>query len=179
MPVSIDQVTALKFNSMLYVLAQQKGSKFASRVRRETCTGYEAAYFDTLGAFDLPQPSTTRHGDTPLVEADFARRKVTPYKWELGTMLDSYDLERMQTNPEGAVLEGFTNSFGHKKDDIVIAALLGSATVGKTGGSSVATLQAEVGQIGIDGTTGGVRYLRSILCPPLARWSVWKWPRFS
>jgi len=157
MAVTIDQVTAQKFSTVLYTLAQQKGSKFAGKVRVETCSGYELAYFDTIAAFDLPSAATTRHGDTPLVEPEFSRRKVTPSKWDMGTMLDSYDLQRMQTDPQGSVVEGFANSFGRKKDDLIIAAAFGAASIGKTGSSSVASLQAETGQYGIDGTTGGVK----------------------
>lgn len=147
----IDQVTAQKFSANLHVLAQQKGSKFASRVRNESCVGYELAYFDTLAAFTAPTQQTTRHGDTPLIEPDFNRRKVTPYKWELGTLLDSYDLKRMQEDPQGAVVQGFANSLGRKKDDIIIDALLGIAYIGKTGASSVAGLYAESGHYDIDG----------------------------
>lgn len=147
----IDQVTAQKFSANLHVLSQQKGSKFASRVRNESCTGYELAYFDTLAAFGAPTQQTTRHGDTPLVEPDFNRRKVTPYKWELGTLLDSYDLKRMQSDPQGSIVQGFANSLGRKKDDIIIDALLGIAYVGKTGSSSVAGAYAETGHYDIDG----------------------------
>ena len=155
MALTIDQVTAQKFNTMLYQLAQQKESKFANKVRRETVAGYELAYFDTIGVEDLPEAAVTRHGDTPLTDGEFGRRKATPTKWHKGRLLDSYDLQRMQTDPQGAILTGFTQSFGRKKDDIIIAAALGNAITGKDGTGPTVALDDE--SIGIDGTTGGVR----------------------
>lgn len=160
----IDQVTAIQFSSTLYQLAQQKESKFASKVRRESVSSAEFAYFDTIAAEDAPEAAVTRHGPTPLSESVYGRRKVLPSKWHKGTMLDSYDLARMKENPQGAIVQNFARSFGRKKDDLIIAAALGSAAIGKTGATTVAGLYAEglvagcPAQIGIDGTasTGAV-----------------------
>ena len=151
MAVTIDQIMAQQFSGTLYTLAQQKESKFGSRVRRESVVSAELAYFDTYGEEDLPEQAVTRHGETPLTESPFGRRKVTPYKWHKGTMLDSYDLQRMKADPQGAVVQGFARSFGRKKDDLIITAALGAALIGKTGATTIAALNNETDQIGIDG----------------------------
>jgi len=158
MPYTMDQVAAQQFSSTLYQLAQQKESKFASRVRREPVASAELAYFDTVGPETAPEQASTRHGDTPLDEGDFGRRKVTPFKWHKGRLLDQPDLDRMRHGDmSGVTLQGFASSFGRKKDDLIIAAMYGAAAISKTGASSVASLEAETGQYGIIGTTGGVR----------------------
>lgn len=156
MAVTINQIFAQQFSGTLYTLAQQKESKFASRVQRESVVSAELAYFDTYGEEDLPEQAVVRHGETPLTESPFGRRRVVPYKWHKGTILDSYDMARMKANPEGAVTQGFARSFGRKKDDLIITAALGEARIGKTGATSIAALHNETGQIGIDGDTGGV-----------------------
>lgn len=151
MPVTINTIFAQQFSGTLYTLAQQKESKFGSRVQRESVVSAELAYFDTYGEEDLPEQAVTRHGETPLTESPFGRRKVTPDLWEKGTMLDKHDLDRMKADPQGAVVQGFARAFGRKKDDLIITAALGEAKIGKAGATSIAALNNETGQIGIDG----------------------------
>ena len=151
MPVTIDQILAKQFSPTLYMLAQQKESRFASKVRRETVSKAELAYFDTIGAEDDPEQATTRHGDTPLTESNFGRRRCVPYKWHKGTMLDSYDLLRMQADPNGPVVQSFAMAFGRKKDKIIRDAALGTAYIGKEGGSTVDFKDESIGING-DGT---------------------------
>jgi hypothetical protein len=154
-PDNISQVTAYKFSTVLYQLAQQRVSKFGSKVRREPVSGYELAYFDTIGVEDAPEPAVTRHGATPLSEGTFGRRKATPAKWHKARMLDSYDLLRMQEDVQGATMEAFSASFARKLDDIIIAASVGTALTGKDGTGPQVKLADE--SIGLNGTTGGVR----------------------
>lgn len=150
---TIQNIAAQKFSPVLYELATQKESKFASKVRRESVANAELAYFDTYGVEDLPEQAVIRHGDTPLSESPFGRRKVTPVRWDKGTLLDDYDLQRLAADPKGAVAQGFAKAFGKKKDDIIITAAFADAAVGKTGASTVAFKDES---IGINGTTGGV-----------------------
>ncbi len=138
MAVTITDIMAKQFSPALYMLAQQKQSKFSRRVQHESVTSAEEAFFDTIGVEDDPEQSTTRHGDTPLSESPFGRRKAVPFKWDKGTMLDKYDIKRMQADPQGRVLQAFAASFGRKKDKIIRDAMLGVALVGKTGATEVA-----------------------------------------
>ena len=152
MAVTITDIMAKQFSPALYMLAQQKQSKFSRRVQHESVTSAEEAFFDTIGVEDDPEQSTTRHGDTPLSESPFGRRKAVPFKWDKGTMLDKYDIKRMQADPQGRVLQAFAASFGRKKDKIIRDAMLGVALIGKTGSTSVA-FKDETISINGDGTT--------------------------
>lgn len=136
--MALDTLYAIQFNSVLYQLAQQKESKFASKVRRETVANAELAYFDTVGAEDDPEQQTTRHPTTPLTEGNYNRRKIVPYKWHKGRVLDSYDQARMAANLNNATTQGFAMSFGRKKDKLVIEAATGTAYTGKAGTTAVA-----------------------------------------
>ncbi len=137
MPVTIDQVTAQKFASVLYILSQQMGSKFATKVRNEGVQSAELAYFDTLAEDDDTAQKTGRHQGTPISEADFGRRRVIPYPWTNKKALDKEDLDRMLPDPRNPVAMNQVRSLGRKKDDLLIEAALGSASIGKAGGSSV------------------------------------------
>ena len=148
MPVTIDQVTAQKFASVLYLLSQQQGSKFASKVRNESVESAELAYFDTLAEDDDTAQKTGRHQGTPISEAEFGRRRVVPRPWTNKKVLDKEDLDRMLPDPRNPVAMNQVRSLGRQKDDLLIEAALGTASIGKAGGGSV-THQAE--SIGIDG----------------------------
>lgn len=137
MPVTIDQVTSQKFSSVLLVLSQQLGSKFATRVRNESVASAELAYFDTLAEDDDTALKTGRHDGTPISEAEFGRRRVIPYPWTNKKVLDKEDLDRMLPDPRSPVAMNQVRSLGRKKDDLIIAAALGTATIGKAGGSTV------------------------------------------
>jgi len=137
MAVTIDQVTSQKFASVLYLLSQQQGSKMASRVRNESVQSAELAYFDTLAEDDDTTQKTGRHQGTSISEAEFGRRRVIPYPWTNKKALDKEDLDRMLPDPRSPVAMNQVRSLGRKKDDLLITAALGSASIGKAGGSSV------------------------------------------
>ena len=151
MPVTIDQVTAQKFASVLNQLSQQQGSKFASKVRNESVQSAELAYFDTLAEDDDTAQKTGRHQGTPISEAEFGRRRVIPYPWTNKKVLDKEDLDRMLPDPRSPVAMNQVRSLGRQKDDLLIAAALGSASIGKAGGSSV-DFKDESTSINGDGT---------------------------
>jgi len=155
MPVTIDQVTSQKFASVLYLLSQQMGSKFASKVRNENVSSAELAYFDTLAEDDDTAQKTGRHQGTPISEAEFGRRRVVPYPWTNKKVLDKEDLDRMLPDPRSPVAMNQVRSLGRKKDDLLITAALGPASIGKAGGSSVA-FKDESSSIHGDGTIAAV-----------------------
>ncbi len=161
MPVTIDQVTAQKFASVLYLLSQQQGSKFATRVRNESVQSAELAYFDTLAEDDDTAQKTGRHQGTPISEAEFGRRRVVPFPWTNKKVLDKEDLDRMLPDPRNPVAMNQVKSLGRKKDDLIIEAALGTASIGKAGGSTV-TFQAESRSINGDGTVTTLGTLASV-----------------
>jgi hypothetical protein len=145
MPVTIDQVTAQQYSKSVYLLSQQMGSKYEMCVRKETVSNAEAAYFDTLAEDDDTAQKTGRHQGTPISEAEFGRRKVIPYPWTNKKVLDKEDLDRMLPDPRNALAQNQARSLGRKKDDLIIAAALGNAAIGKTGASTVALDDESIG----------------------------------
>ncbi len=161
MPVTIDQVTAQKFASVLYLLSQQQGSKFAMKVRNESVASAELAYFDTLAEDDDTAQKTGRHQGSPISEPEFGRRRVVPHPWTNKKVLDKEDLDRMLPDPRSPVAMNQVRSLGRQKDDLIIEAALGTASIGKAGGSSV-TFQAESTSINGDGTVTTLGTLASV-----------------
>jgi hypothetical protein len=161
MAVTIDQVTAQKFASVLYLLSQQQGSKFASKVRNESVESAELAYFDTLAEDDDTAQKTGRHQGTPISEAEFGRRRVVPRPWTNKKVLDKEDLDRMLPDPRNPVAMNQVRSLGRQKDDLIIEAALGTASIGKAGGSTVA-FKDEARSINGDGTVTTLGTLASV-----------------
>ncbi len=85
-----------QYSALVYVLAQQKGSKLRGFVRNETVNNARNAYFERLGTASA-QEITTRHGDTPLNEIPHSRRRLTPVDYNTATLLDNQDQLKMLT----------------------------------------------------------------------------------
>lgn len=145
MPYTMDVAFAKQYSSLLYMLAQQKGSRFASFVRNETVSKAEEAYFNTIGAADEPEQKTSKHPPTPLMEPNIGRRRALPKMWHLGTPLDKDDQDRMVVEPSNWVVQTQNASLGRKIDDIIIDAALGLAYIGKEGATSVYLYQESSG----------------------------------
>jgi hypothetical protein len=157
----MDQTFANEYSSRLYVLSQQKGSRFIPYVQREHLSGAAAMYFDTLAPAGNPTAATVLHGDTPIVESDFGIRKVTSYKWDTGHQLDSDQLARMKVNPTSGIIQNDVYSFGRFTDEKIRDAALGLAYIGKDGTSSVSLYQESQGING-DGTISAVGTLPAV-----------------
>jgi hypothetical protein len=140
-----------QFSATVLMLSQQRASKFGDKVRTESVSNAEEAYFNTFDAMDDPTQDTDRHGDTPYGEYEATRRKVVPYTWEKGTIIDKKDVARMTVDPQNPVVQAHAMSFGRKKDKIIYAAMLGTAYQGKEGTTAV-TFAEDSLSINGDGT---------------------------
>jgi hypothetical protein len=137
-----------QFSSTVQFLSQQKSSRWGNKVRLESVTNAEEAYFNVIAAEPDPTQDTDRHGDTPYDEYDANRRKVVPVPFEKGTRIAKKDVARMTVNPQNPVVMSHAMAFGRKKDKVIYAAALGTAYKGKEGTTAV-TFAAD--SIGIDG----------------------------
>lgn len=126
-----------QYSALLYVLSQQKGSKFRNLVRNETVSNSRNAYFERLG-LATAQKITTRHGDTPLNEIPHSRRRLTPEDYNTATLLDTADQLKMLIDPKSPYANAQAMELGRIIDDVVVEAMLGSVSTGQSGGTEVA-----------------------------------------
>lgn len=125
-----------QYAALVYVLAQQKGSKMRSKVRNETVTRAKNAFYERLGTADA-QEITTRHGDTPLNEIPHSRRRLTPADYNTATLLDNADQLKMLIDPTSPYANAQAMELGRTLDNIIITAALGSVQTGVAGGTAV------------------------------------------
>ena len=126
-----------QYSALVYMLAQQKGSKLKMCVRNETVNNARNAYFERLGLADA-QEITTRHGDTPLNEIPHSRRRLTPVDYNTATLLDNQDQLKMLIDPKSPYAQAQAMTLGRQIDDIVIASVYADVATGQSGGTSIA-----------------------------------------
>jgi hypothetical protein len=136
MSQQITEAHVKQFNSNLYHLSQQKGSRLAPSVRRETQKG-KAEFFDRLGPVTA-QKKVSRHGDTPLYDTPHSRRRVTLSDYEHADLIDKEDKIRILIDPASGYTQAFAWAFGRAKDNEIILAADGDAYSGEEGNTVVA-----------------------------------------
>jgi len=150
LPSTIDTAFVNQYQSMIYMLCQQKKSKFAPRVRNEQVQG-ESKAFDRLGEAEVEEV-TTRHPDTPNNEQPHSRRWVTPSNYHTNSYIDNADKLAMLIDPTSEYAMNQASALGRQTDDLIIAAALGTASAGNTPTSSTVAFKDESISINGDGT---------------------------
>lgn len=136
--------TAFKkeFSDMLYLLAQQSGSKLMNTVRLETDLTGEAKFYNQYGE-DETKDKTARHQDIEYNPDDYQRRMVTPIVSYWSKLIDTEDEISMGLDPKSALMTAGKNAIGRKIDNKVVAALRGTAFTGKDGTTSTVLPDAQ------------------------------------
>lgn len=125
-----------QYKANVYHLVQQRGSKLRGTVRLETVVG-KNAYFDQIGAVSA-QLRTTRHSDTPRLDVPHARRRVSLADYDWADLIDKEDQIRMLINPASHYAEAAMWAMGRSIDEVIIAAVDGTAYTGVDGSTSTA-----------------------------------------
>ncbi len=116
------------------LLSQQKGSRLRNAVRIETVVG-ENAFFEQIAA-TAAQVKTTRPMDTPQTDTPHARRRVSLVDYVWADFVDKEDLVRTLIDPTSPYAVNAVNAFGRSIDDVIYAAMRGTAYTGKAGGTA-------------------------------------------
>ena len=139
-----------QFNSNVFHLSQQKGSRLRSLVRNESQNG-KSQFFDRIGSVTA-QKKSSRHSDTPLIDTPHSRRRVTLSDYEHADLIDDADKIRLLIDPASQYSLAFSYTFGRAMDDEIISAALGNAYGGEEGASTI-SLPAAQKVAAHDGTT--------------------------
>lgn len=135
MSVNLPTHFVQQYSTNIELLLQQKGSKLRQAVMTGSYVGKQASPVDQIGAITAQQV-TTRFGDMPRVDASTDRRWVFPTDYDLPQLIDSFDKLRMITDPSSSYVQNAVNAMGRAQDDVIIAALFGTAKTGESGGTS-------------------------------------------
>ena len=130
-----------QYKANLMHISQQKGSRLRATVRAEEVTG-KNAYIERLGAATAVD-ATSRHDDTPQIDSEHSRRRLSLVTSRWADLIDNPDKVRMLINPESDYAMAGANALGRRLDDHIIDAASGNSYGGVAGGTTIALPAAQ------------------------------------
>ena len=124
-----------QYSANIQMLSQQMGSLLRDAVRNESVVGKDA-YFDQIGKVTAIL-KTSRHSDTPQIDTPHSRRRVSLADYEFADLIDQQDKVRLLIDPTSSYAKAAAYAMGRAMDDVIIAAALGTANTGVSGGTPV------------------------------------------
>jgi hypothetical protein len=116
-------------------LAQQKYSKLIGTVYQKPNVRGKTFFQDQIGAWSMSVKGG-RNVETPNNDPALDRRMGTMVDYHDARLLDRGDELRTISDPRSAYTIAAASALGRKIDDVILAALLGSASYGETGSST-------------------------------------------
>ena len=142
MSFQITEAFVQAFSTNFLHLSQQSTSRLESRVRVEPGIVGDSKKINRIGA-TAAQKKTTRHGDTPLIETPHSTRWIDLDDYEWADLVDQLDKKKMLADPTSEYMKAGIAAMNRSKDDVVYAAMRGSArtlsgTTALTAGQKIA-----------------------------------------
>ena len=141
MSTQITTAFVQQYSSNVQMLSQQMGSLLRDTVDVETITGDKAFFEQVVQA--AAAAKTSRHADTPLMNTPHSRSMVTLTDYEYADLIDDQDKLRMLISPESTYARAAAAAIGRSMDDVIIAAMGGTALTGTTGSTSTTLPSAQ------------------------------------
>ena len=138
-----------QYSANIQMLSQQMGSLLRDAVRIESIVGKDA-YFDQIGKVTA-QLKVSRHSDTPQIDTPYSRRRCSLADYEFADLIDQQDKVRLLIDPTSSYAKAAAYAMGRAMDDVIIAAALGTANTGVSGGTAVALPAANITAVGTGG----------------------------
>jgi len=148
-----------QYSANIQMLSQQMGSLLRDAVRNESVVGKDA-YFDQIGKVTAIL-KTSRHSDTPQIDTPHSRRRVSLADYEFADLIDQQDKVRLLIDPTSSYAKAAAYAMGRAMDDVIIAAALGTANTGVSGGTPVTFPAANIVAANLGGTGMNIEKLAS------------------
>ena len=148
-----------QYSANIQMLSQQMGSLLRDAVRNESVVGKDA-YFDQIGKVTAIL-KTSRHSDTPQIDTPHSRRRVSLADYEFADLIDQQDKVRLLIDPTSSYAKAAAYAMGRAMDDVIIAAALGTANTGVSGGTPITFPPANIVAANIGGTGMNIEKLAS------------------
>lgn len=123
------------FSGTVRFLAQQREARLEKTCIVDQVTG-ESAYLEQL-APTAARKVTARHGDSPIMNSQHLRRRIAPYDYDWGDLIDKEDKVRLIIDPTSAYARNAGFAMNRAKDDEILGALYATAYTGHSGSTSV------------------------------------------
>lgn len=136
MAYSNDQIFVNAYNAMKHHLSSQQGSKLKGLFEERPANG-EKVFFDRVGTLNV---NAIVSPGAPLThqDASWSRRMCTVAAFEAAPLIYELDTFKMLVDPTNDVVKEIVGAHNRNYDDVVFAAMLGTAATGKEGAGSAA-----------------------------------------
>lgn len=125
-----------QFKANIMLPSQQEMSRLRGTCRPESVTG-DTMYVEKIGYKDAALV-TTRHGDTPISDTSHSRIKLSMADYEVpADLIDQPDRLKLLADPQSSYAITHRMALQRAIDDVVIAALGGTAYTGHAGATAV------------------------------------------
>ena len=128
-------IYAKQYGTLVSMLSQQEGSRLRNTVTVKSGVVGEETYMDQIGAFEMSARGSRLAATDPSL-ANYYRRRIALEDFYIAKAIDKMDDVRTLGDPTSAIVKSGMNGAGRKIDDLIIAALRGTAYTGKVGGDS-------------------------------------------
>jgi len=135
MSFTINTAFVQQFSGAIRFIGQQSDSRLERTVIRDEITG-DRSYMEQL-APTAARKRQARHEDSPIMSQQHLRRRIAPYDWEWGDLIDKEDKVRALIDPESAYTRNAGMAMRRAKDDEIIGAFFATAYTGVSGSTSV------------------------------------------
>ncbi len=135
MSIQIPVAFVDQFKANILLLSQQKQSKLRQIARMEPITG-DAMFVERIGPTEMVE-IVSRHADTPQVDTDHSRRKLTLRDYNWNDFIDKLDKLKMLIDPQSTYAQNAVMAANRRIDRTIITALGGTALAGHAGATTV------------------------------------------
>jgi hypothetical protein len=133
---------AQQYSENIMQLAQQKYAKLLGAVFQKPNVKGKTFFQDQIGQWSM-KVRAGRNASTPASDPNLARRMAIMVDYHDNVLLDRADELKVISDPKSAYTIAAGQAIGRKIDDVIIAALGGTAYTGETGGTTQALPTAQ------------------------------------
>lgn len=135
MSFTITDAFVQQFTGNVALLAQQRYSRLSPTVLTDTITG-ESAYMEQM-APSAARKVLARHSDSPIMNTQSLRRRIAPYDYDWGELVDKADRVRLLIDPVSTYAQAGAATLERGKDDEIIGCMWATAYTGHSGSTAV------------------------------------------
>lgn len=135
MSFTVTDAFVSQYTGNVQLLAQQSESRFRGKVLEDAITG-ESAYMEQV-APTAARKVTTRHGDSPVMNTQHLRRRLAPYDYDWGDLVDQLDKVKLLIDPASTYAKNAAMAMNRGVDDEIIESMWATAYTGHAGSTQV------------------------------------------
>lgn len=135
MSFTVTDAMVAAYSGNVRMLAQQEKARMRGKSIQDNIVG-EDAFLEQV-APTAARKVLARHSDSPVMNTQHLRRRVAPYDYDWGDLVDKLDQQRLLIDPASVYAVNAAAALNRSWDDEFINACWATAYTGHAGGTSV------------------------------------------